>query len=315
MSYLPTITTPYLKTYLPNQHVDDKLDELDKKVNKLSQDVTKNTNDIESLNNEVNKVDENVNKKINELSTKVDKQDENLSTRITKNTNDISSLNTTLNNLENNTNKKINDLNKRITINSNDISIINNKLTNIYINNKTLTDKVNEHENRIRTLESYTNNGSIFYDGNIFKKVVEEGDVNQIQQDGTIEQIHYDYYLYNECYDYKIYHGKTTGSRFHIIITHNVDCIVIPHIVLGEFYVGPIDATRYTAMSFQLPSFISILRINYLEVYQLNALATVWNYCTLSNHTNIDRFWHTGGSMIDRDYKDKIEHDYYILPE
>ena len=309
MAYLPTITTPYLKTYLPNQHVDDKLDELDKKVNKLSQDVTKNTNDITSLNNEVNKVDENVNKKINELSTKVDKQNENLSTRITKNTNDISSLNTTLNNVENNTNKKINELNTKITINSNDISIIN-----IYTNNKTLTDKVNEHENRIRTLESHANSGSIFYDGNIFKKVVEEGDVNQIQQDGTIEQIHYDYYLYNECYDYKVYHGKTTGSRFHIIITHTTYCIVIPHIALGEFYVGPKDATRYTVFSFQLPSFISILRINYLEVYQLNALATVWNFCKLGNNTKIDRLWHTGGSKFDSSDADKVENDYYILP-
>ena len=235
MAYLPTITTPYLKTYSSNK-CDEKIDEIDKNVNILSQDVVKNINDISSLNNKINKVEEDVNKKINELNTK-------------------------------------------ITINSNDISIINNKITNIYTNNKTLTDKVNEHENRIRTLESHSNSGSIFYDGNIFKKVVEEGDVNQIQQDGTIEQIHYDYYLYNECYDYKIYHGKTTGSRFYVVITHDVHCIVIPHIVLGEFYVGPKDATQYSVMSFQLPSFINTLRISYLTVYQLNGLSTVWNYC------------------------------------
>ena len=68
-------------------------------------------------------------------------------------------------------------------------------------------------------------------------------------------------------------------------------------------------------MSFQLPSFINTLRINYLTVYQLNGLSTVWNYCGLSNHTTIYRFLHTGGSMIDIDYKNKIEHDYYILPE
>ena len=99
------------------------------------------------------------------------------------------------------------------------------------------------------------------------------------------------------------------------MITHDVHCIVIPHIVFGEYYVGSKDATQYTVMSFQLPSFINILRINYLTVYQLNGLSTVWNYCGLSNHTTIYRFLHTGGSMIDRDYKDKIEHDYYILPE
>ena len=153
MAYLPTITTPYLKTYSSN-NCNEKIDEIDKKVNILSQDVIKNTTNISSLNNKVNKVEYDVNKKINELNIK-------------------------------------------ITKNKNDISIINNKITNIYTNNKTLTDKVNEHESRIRTLESYANSGSIFYDGNIFKKVDEEGNVNQIQQDGTIEQIHYDYYLYN----------------------------------------------------------------------------------------------------------------------
>ena len=235
MAYLPTITTPYLKTYLSN-NCNEKIDEIDKKVNILSQDVIKNTNDISSLNNKINKVEEDVNKKINELNTK-------------------------------------------ITNNANEISSLNNKIINIESNNKIITDKVNEHESRIRTLESYANSGSIFYDGNIFKKVEEEGNVNQIQQDGNIEQIHYDYYLYNECYDYKIYHGKTTGSRFYVIITHDIHCIVIPHIVLGEFYVGSKDATQYSVMSFQLPSFINILRINYLTVYQLNGLSTVWNYC------------------------------------
>ena len=271
MAYLPTITTPYLKTYLSNK-CNEKIDKIDKKVNILSQDIIKNTNNISSLNNKINKI-------------------------------------------ENDVNKKINILNRKITNNANDISTINNKIINIESNNKIITDKVNEHESRIRTLESYSNSGSIFYDGNIFKKIDEEGVVNQIQQDGVIEQIHYDYYLYNECYDYKVYHGKTTGSRFHIIITHTTYCIVIPHIVLGEFYVGPKDATQYTVFSFQLPSFISILRIIYLTVYQLNGLSTVWNYCGLSNHTTIYRFLHTGGSMIDRDYKDKVQHDYYILPE
>ena len=271
MAYLPTITTPYLKTYTVN-NCNEKIDEIDKKVNNLSQDVIQNTTNISSLNNKINKVEYDVNKKINEL-------------------------------------------NRKITNNANEILTINNKITNIDSINKIITDKVNEHESRIRTLESYSNNGSIFYDGNIFKKVDEEGNVNQIQQDGVIEQIHYDYYLYNECYDYKIYHGKTTGSRFYVVITHDVHCIVIPHIVFGEYYVGPKDATQYSVMSFQLPSFISILRINYLTVYRLNALSTVWNYCTLSNYTTIGRFLHTGGSIIDPDYKDKIEHDYYILPE
>ena len=99
------------------------------------------------------------------------------------------------------------------------------------------------------------------------------------------------------------------------MITHDVHCIVIPHIVLGEYYVGSKDTTQYSVMSFQLPSFINTLRINYLTVYQLNGLSTVWNYCGLSNYTTIDRFWHTGGSMIDRDYKDKVQDNYYILPE
>ena len=130
MTYLPTITTPYLKTYLSNK-CDEKIDEIDKKVNNLSQDVIKNTNDISSLNNKINKVEEDVNKKINELNTK-------------------------------------------ITNNANDISTINNKIINIESNNKIITDKVNEHESRIRTLESYSNSGSIFYDGNIFKKVDEK---------------------------------------------------------------------------------------------------------------------------------------------
>ena len=237
-----------------------------------------------------------------------------MNTKITKNTNDISSLNNKINKVEDDVNKKINELNIKITNNSNDISIINNKIINIVSNNKIITDKVNEHESRIRTLESHSNSGSIFYDGNIFKKVDEEGNVNQIQQNGVIEQIHYDYYLYNECYDYKIYHGKTSGSRFYVVITHDVHCIVIPHIVLGEFYVGSKDKTQYTVFSFQLPSFISILRINYLEVYQLNALATVWNFCKLGNNTKIGRLWHTGGSNLDSSDTDKVENNYYILP-
>ena len=99
------------------------------------------------------------------------------------------------------------------------------------------------------------------------------------------------------------------------MITHDVNCIVIPHIVLGEFYVGPKDATQYTVFSFQLPSFINILRINYLTVYQLNGLATVWNSCGLSNHTTIYRFLHTGGSMIDPSYTNKVQDNYYILPK
>ena len=40
MAYLPTITTPYLKTYSANKF-DEKIDEIDKKVNILSQDVVK----------------------------------------------------------------------------------------------------------------------------------------------------------------------------------------------------------------------------------------------------------------------------------
>ena len=270
MAYLPTITTPYLKTYLSNK-CDEKIDEIDKNVNILSQDVVQNTTNISSLNNKINKVENDVNKKINELNTK-------------------------------------------ITNNANDIITINNKITKIESNNKIILDKVNEHESRIRTLESYSNSGSIFYDGNIFKKVVEEGNVNQIQQDGVIEQIHYDYYLYNECYDYKIYHSKTTGSRFYVVITHDVHCIVIPHIVLGEYYVGPKDTTQYTVFSFQLPSFINVIRISCLNVYQLNALATVWNFCKLGNNTKIGRLWHTGGSKLDSSDADKVENDYYILP-
>ena len=238
----------------------------------------------------------------------------NLSQDVIQNTTNISSLNNKINKVEEDVNKKINELNRKITNNANDILTINNKIIKIESNNKIITDKVNEHESRIRTLESYSNNGSIFYDGNIFKKVDEECNVNQIQQNGTIEQIHYDYYLYNECYDYKIYHGKTTGSRFYVVITHNVHCIVIPNIVLGEFYVGSKDATQYSVMSFQLPSFINTLRISYLTIYQLNALSTIWNYCGLSNHTTIYRFLHTGGSMIDTDYTNKVQDDYYILP-
>ena len=80
MAYLPTITTPYLKTYTVN-NCNEKIDEIDKKVNNLSQDVIQNTNDISSLNNKVNKV-EDVNKKINELNTK-----------ITNNANEISTIN------------------------------------------------------------------------------------------------------------------------------------------------------------------------------------------------------------------------------
>ena len=56
MSYLPTITTPYLKTYSSN-NCNEKIEEIDKKVNNLSQDVIKNKNDISSLNNKVNKVE------------------------------------------------------------------------------------------------------------------------------------------------------------------------------------------------------------------------------------------------------------------
>ena len=303
-----------MKTYSVN-NCNEKIDEIDKKVNNLSQDVIQNTNDILTINNKVNKVEYDVNKKINILSTRVNKQDENLNTKITKNTNNISSLNNKVNKVEEDVNKKINELNTKITNNANEISSLNNKIINIESNNKIITDKVNEHESRIRTLESHSNSGSIFYDGNIFKKVDEEDNVNQIQQDVIIEQIHYDYYLYNECYDYKIYHSKTTGSRFYVVITHDVHCIVIPHIVLGEYYVGSKDTTQYSVMSFQLPSFINTLRISYLTVYQLNGLSTVWNYCTLSKYTTIDRFLHTGGSMIDPSYTNKIESDYYILPE
>ena len=55
MAYLPTITTPYLKTYSSNK-CDEKIDEIDKKVNNISQDVIKNTTNISSLNNKVIKL-------------------------------------------------------------------------------------------------------------------------------------------------------------------------------------------------------------------------------------------------------------------
>ena len=80
MAYLPTITTPYLKTYSVN-NCNEKIDEIDKKVNNLSQDVIQNTTNISSLNNKINKVEYDINKKINELSTRVDKQDENLNNK------------------------------------------------------------------------------------------------------------------------------------------------------------------------------------------------------------------------------------------
>ena len=56
MAYLPTITTPYLKTYSSN-NCNEKIDEIDKKVNNLSQDVIQNTTNISSLNNKINKVE------------------------------------------------------------------------------------------------------------------------------------------------------------------------------------------------------------------------------------------------------------------
>ena len=70
MTYLPTITTPYLKTYSSNK-CNEKIDEIDKKMKILSQDVIQNTTNISSLNNKVNKIEEDVNKKINELNTKI----------------------------------------------------------------------------------------------------------------------------------------------------------------------------------------------------------------------------------------------------